>query len=216
MKIKICGLTREADIEYANIAAPDYIGFVFAQGRRRVSYETAAYLRERLAGGITPVGVFRNAPLADVAALYRQGVVTVAQLHGDEDATYIADLKRLCAVPVIKAVTVLSGGDAARAGASEADFLLLDSGGGTGLTFDWRLIGRREKPFFLAGGIGLDNIGRALDERPYAVDISSGAETEGVKDGDKMVALVRAVRERDVVRQVAADGDDRHERSGQA
>jgi phosphoribosylanthranilate isomerase len=196
MKIKICGLTREADIAYANIAAPDYIGFVFAPGRRNVSYETAALLRERLADGIVPVGVFRNAPIADIVALYRQGVVTVAQLHGDEDAAYIADLRRLCAVPVIKAVTVLSSGDTSRFDASEADFLLLDSGGGTGLPFDWNLIGKPEKPFFLAGGIGPGNIDRALDERPYAVDISSGAETEGVKDGEKMAALVRAVRKR--------------------
>jgi phosphoribosylanthranilate isomerase len=196
MKIKICGLTRAADIAHANSAAPDYIGFVFAESRRRVSYETAARLRAGLSVGVTPVGVFQNAPMQDIAALYRGGVIALAQLHGDEDADYISALKRLCAVPVIKAVTVRAPADAARFEASEADFLLLDSGGGTGRAFDWRLIGEREKPFFLAGGIGLGNIDGALDRRPYAVDISSGAETEGVKDGEKMAALVRRVRER--------------------
>jgi phosphoribosylanthranilate isomerase len=195
VKIKICGLTREADIARANRAAPDYIGFVFADGRRRVSPETAARLRAGLANGITPVGVFRNAPALDIAALYRGGVIAAAQLHGDEDAAYIAALKRICDLPVIKAVTVRARGDAARFEDSEADFLLLDSGGGTGLPFDWRLIGERKKPFFLAGGIGLLNIDAAMDMRPYAVDISSGAETGGVKDGEKMAALVRRLRE---------------------
>jgi phosphoribosylanthranilate isomerase len=199
MKIKICGLTREADIAQANRAAPDYIGFVFAKSRRRVSYETAARLRAGLARGIAPVGVFRNAPAREIADLYLGGVIALAQLHGDEDAAYIAALKELCGVPVIKAVVVRSPADAARFEDSEADFLLLDSGGGTGRPFDWDLIGargERRKPFFLAGGVGLHNIDAALDLLPYAVDVSSGAETEGVKDGEKMLALVRRVRER--------------------
>jgi phosphoribosylanthranilate isomerase len=196
MKIKICGLRREADIAYANAAAPDYIGFVFANSRRRVSYEEAARLRAGLSRGIAPVGVFQNAPARDIAALYRDGVITLAQLHGNEDDTYIAALKQLCGVPVIRAVVVRTPADAARRDGSEADFLLYDSGGGTGVAFDWNLIAGREKPFFLAGGIGPDNIEDALDRRPYAVDISSGAETDGVKDAEKMAALVRAVRER--------------------
>ena len=85
MKIKICGLFRSEDIDYVNEARPDYVGFVFAESRRQVSPEQAANLRSRLANGIVPVGVFVNAPAANIAALYRDGVISIAQLHGAED-----------------------------------------------------------------------------------------------------------------------------------
>jgi phosphoribosylanthranilate isomerase len=187
MKIKICGLFRDADIAYANEALPDYVGFVFAESRRRVSAQTAEKLRAGLDARIAPVGVFADAPADEIAALVKNGVIDLVQLHGREDDGYIAALRALCAAPIIQAGFR----------ETDADFMLLDNGsGGTGAAFDWNVIGARRKPFFLAGGIHLENIDRAMGFAPYAIDISGGAETDGVKDAEKMTALVRKARER--------------------
>lgn len=194
-KIKICGLFRSCDIDFVNEAMPDYIGFVFAESRRRVSPSEAAALRSRLKDGITPVGVFVNAHPEDIRELYGSGVIELAQLHGNEDIAYIQSLRRLCGIPVIKAVPVQKAGDILIWEAFPADYLLLDSGaGGTGRSFDWKLLVEARRPFFLAGGIGPGNIERALSLRPYCVDVSSGAETEGKKDPDKILQLVRKTR----------------------
>ena len=208
-KIKICGLFREDDIEAANEAGPDYIGFVFAPSRRRVSARQAAELRSRLREGITPVGVFVNIPPEEIAALYRDGVIGIAQLHGGEDGAYIAALKECTAaekrgaVPVIKVIKsgeleMMRAGSAALEHPScGADYLLFDSGGGTGKRFDWNIIANFDTlktPWFLAGGIDLHNIEQALTLKPIAVDVSSGAETNGVKDRDKMIRLTEIVR----------------------
>ncbi|GHU55583.1 N-(5'-phosphoribosyl)anthranilate isomerase [Spirochaetia bacterium] len=230
-KIKICGLFREDDIEAANEAGPDYIGFVFASSKRRVSARQAAELRNRLRDGITPVGVFVNTPVGhptqfppeEIAALYRDGVIGIAQLHGGEDGAYIAALKdctaaeKRGAVPVIKVIKsneleMMSAGSAALNHLSDgADYLLFDSGGaagnmngGTGKSFDWNIIANFGMvnargvqiaiPWFLAGGIDLHNIEQALALEPFAIDVSSGAETNGVKDRDKMIRLTAMVR----------------------
>jgi phosphoribosylanthranilate isomerase len=215
IKIKICGLFREADVEAANEAGPDFAGFVFAESRRRVSQAEASRLRSRLREGIISVGVFVNAPPEEVAALYRDGLIGMAQLHGGEDAAHIRRLKTLSAAgglaqfPVIKALRVdgLAGkgwdNPAADAISDAADYLLLDSGSGSGKRFDWSLLEHPSrdgvpdfrKPWFLAGGICRENIGLALSYRPFAVDVSSGAETNGIKDREKMIALVRMTRE---------------------
>ncbi|MDR3278457.1 MAG: phosphoribosylanthranilate isomerase [Oscillospiraceae bacterium] len=187
MKIKICGLFRDADVAYANETLPDYIGFVFAESRRRVSAQTAARLRAGLDARIAPVGVFADAPIEEVAALVRNGVIDWVQLHGHEDGGYLAALRALCPAPIIQAGFT----------ETDADFMLLDNGsGGTGAAFDWAVIGARQKPFFLAGGINLENIDRAMGFEPYAVDISGGAETDGVKSLEKIAALVQKARER--------------------
>jgi phosphoribosylanthranilate isomerase len=378
--IKICGLFREADIDFANEAGPDFIGFVFAESRRRVSPAQAARLRSRLREGIVPVGVFVNAPAEEIAALYRDGLIGMAQLHGNEDAAYIRRLKTLSAsggpapVPVIKVLRI--GGPEPAAGedgghfieeerknfnhgehgehgarkentrslfspcsssvysvysvvaflqnqrdfidekeinafalgedgghfieeerknfnhrehwlgeraAAAADYLLFDSGAGGGKPFDWNLLnaasvfsgagsaahplvtvtgfaggdgatpalrgwspgGARvkaaavkkspesgppsllpdapkdlscagavcgapavplsfrqhapacpyERPWFIAGGVDGGNIEKALALGPFGIDVSSGAETGGVKDREKMIALVRRVKE---------------------
>jgi phosphoribosylanthranilate isomerase len=204
-KIKICGLFREADVDFANEAGPDFIGFVFAESRRRVSIQKAGFLRSRLRDGIVPVGVFVNTPPKEIVALYRDGIIGMAQLHGREDAPYTCRLKTLSAagrtpIPVIKALRMggpaWTGWDdpALYAG---ADYLLLDSGSGSGKTFDWSLLGSSPSiplPWFLAGGVSMENIDRALSYMPSAVDVSSGAETDGVKDRQKITALVKRVR----------------------
>jgi phosphoribosylanthranilate isomerase len=199
--IKICGLFRDEDICYVNEAQPDFIGFVFATSRRQVTAEKAAKLRNDLREGITPVGVFVDAPAEEVAALYRDGVIAIAQLHGSESPEYIAELKERCAVPVIKAARVESREDIVRAVSCGADYLLLDHGsGGTGHRFDWALLGDEKYfdalsvPCFLAGGIDVNNIEEALSYRPFAVDVSSGAETDSVKDREKILRLVEQVR----------------------
>jgi phosphoribosylanthranilate isomerase len=197
-KIKICGLFRERDIDFVNEAEPDYIGFVFAKSRRQVSEPEALRLREKLKDSIIPVGVFVHAPLEQIASLYRNKVIAIAQLHGGEDEAYIAALKGLCPIPVIKVLAVEGPGIGGNGWEpSRADYLLFDSGsGGTGKSFDWSLINppRRQSLWFLAGGLKADNIADALDLNPYGVDVSSGVETHGVKDRDKIIPLVQLVR----------------------
>ncbi|MBE6905361.1 MAG: phosphoribosylanthranilate isomerase [Ruminococcaceae bacterium] len=194
-KVKICGLFRECDIDYVNEAMPDYIGFVFAKSPRQVSAETAKLLRNRLHPGIVPVGVFVNAEQEEILRLCTEHIIEMVQLHGQEDSLYIKTLKSRAGVPVIKAVR-MDAANTQRMLPSEADFLLLDSGkGGTGKAFDWGQIPAISQPYFLAGGINETNIRAAVHMHSYCVDISSGAETGGVKDKNKILRLVREVRE---------------------
>ena len=202
MNIKICGLFLDDDIDFVNEARPNYIGFVFAESRRQVRPAQAARLRQKLASAIIPAGVFVNAPVADIAALYRDGVIAVAQLHGTENTEYIARLKKESAaagnssILVIK--TIFSKDIAAGTRPPEnADFCLVDSGAGSGKTFNWNIItllGAIRQPLFLAGGINPENIKQAMALNPFAVDISSGAETDGVKDREKIIQLTEIVR----------------------
>ena len=196
-KIKICGLSRPADIEAANTLKPDYIGFVFAKASKRfVSPEQAAALRRALLPGISAVGVFVNESLDIIVRLLDSGVIDLAQLHGAESFEDVGALKRKTVKPVIQAFRVASPADVARAEASPADWILLDNGaGGTGQTFDWSLVAGVQRDYFLAGGLSPENVKEAIAAcRPFAVDASSGLETEGVKDALKMAAYVAAVR----------------------
>lgn len=198
-KIKICGLTRAEEIDAVNRLLPDYIGFVFADSRRRVTPDTARRLRERLDVRIKAVGVFVNWPVTAVAALSESGIIDIAQLHGDEDREYIMGLKQMTACPVIKAVRVRSAAQISEAEMLPCDMLLLDSFregiyGGSGESFDLSVIPGLAKPFFLAGGLNNENIGQAILKcRPFGVDISSGAETDGVKDEKKIRQIIRTV-----------------------
>jgi phosphoribosylanthranilate isomerase len=154
-------------------------------------------MRKRLADGITTVGVFVNEPRENIVRLVKSGVIGIAQLHGDEDEEYISRLRDEADCGIIKAVRVRSADDIPTATA--ADFLLFDafSGaayGGTGEMFDHSLI-KSDKPFFLAGGLNSDNIEAAVRKtKPYAVDLSSGIETDGFKDRDKILDIVRRIR----------------------
>lgn len=197
-KIKLCGLTRPCDIEAANELGPEYIGFVFAKGSRRYTdVDKAAGLRALLRPDISAVGVFVNEEPECVAALLKRGIIDVAQLHGGEDEAYIHRLRALTDAPIIKAFRVETERDVITAERSGADYILLDSGsGGTGTVFDWRLLRRMERPYFLAGGLNPDNAAQAVGAlHPYAVDVSSGIETNKLKDAEKMRAFVRAVRD---------------------
>ncbi len=199
-KIKICGLTRPEDIDAANELLCDYIGFVFApRSRRALTEDAAAKLKARLDGRIKAVGVFVNAPPEQIAGLLRAGVIDIAQLHGTEDEAYIARLRALCApegCELIQAFRVETERDIERAVQSTAEHILLDHGaGGTGERFDWALCSNVTRPFFLAGGLGPENAAEAARAaHPYALDVSSGVETDGKKDPEKMKEFVRAVR----------------------
>lgn len=195
-RIKLCGLTRPCDIGWVNQLLPEYIGFVFAeQSRRCLTPERAASLSALLDSRITPVGVFSDASPEQAAALVRAGIIQAVQLHGHEDAAYIARLRQLTACPVIQAFCIRTPADIQAANRSPADHVLLDSGGGTGVAFDHALLEGIRRPYFLAGGLTPENVAQAIRQlAPLGVDASSALETGGVKDLKKMTAFVSAVR----------------------
>ncbi len=198
-RIKLCGLTRPADIAAVNQLHPDYIGFVFApQSRRHVTEEAARALRRALQPGILTVGVFVDEPVENVAHLLESGLLDIAQLHGQESVAYLQSLRARTKKPLIQAFRIRRREDLTAAMDSAADHILLDAGAGQGRTFDWQLLHDFSRPYFLAGGLTPDNAAEAVQRlRPYALDVSSGVETDGVKDEKKMTAFVAAVRKED-------------------
>lgn len=195
-KIKICGLKSMEDISYVNELRPDYIGFVFLKGRARyVSPKQAGSLRKELDASIPAVGVFVNEPVEQVAALLNDGTIQMAQLHGNEDEAYVKTLRNLSSGSIIKAFIIKTKEDVEKALTFPCDYLLLDNGLGTGESFDWSLLENIERPFFLAGGLHSENVKDAIHLiHPFAVDVSSGVETEGKKDYEKIKAFISAVR----------------------
>lgn len=195
-KIKLCGLSRQCDIEWANELKPDYIGFVFwSKSKRNVSPEKAKELKALLSPDIKAVGVFVNEPVQNVAKLLNNNIIDIAQLHGSEDEEYISKLRTLTNKPIIKAFLLKSKDDAQKAEKSTADHILLDSGMGTGKGFDRSLLKNISRPYFLAGGLYPENVADAIETlSPFAVDVSSGIETDNFKDKNKMAAFVKAVR----------------------
>lgn len=196
MKIKICGLFRENDIEYANALMPDFIGFVFAdKSRRHVSIEKAKTLKKLLDRRISAVGVFVDAPIDYAASCVKENIIDAVQLHGSEDEKYILSIKKAAGCQVIKAFIVNGKADTlSRAKRSPADYILFDSGAGSGKTFDWKMLKAVKRPYFLAGGLSLQNAEAAIELRPYGIDVSSGVETDGVKDFDKMRLFTELAR----------------------
>ncbi len=197
-KIKICGLRRPEDIAYVNEAKPDFAGFIIdvPKSRRNVPREKVRELTALLSPEILPVGVFVNAPMETILSLVTDGTLKAVQLHGQESQSYLEELKKQVAVPLIRAFSIRSPEDLTEAEKSPADFVLLDNvAGGTGETFDWSLLSSFDRPFFLAGGLRLENITEAVSRfHPYALDLSSGVETDGYKDKEKIIAAVAAVR----------------------
>ena len=196
-KVKICGISRMEDIEAVNRILPDFIGFVFAPSRRRVDIKRASTLKKKLDSRIKAVGVFVNENVKTVSEIYQNGIIDLVQLHGDEDDEYIKQLKDNCGCPVIKAVSV---GDILPPLPVRPDYLLFDTlseqRGGAGQTFDWNILKEyRGLPYFLAGGLSIENADKAKHLlAPYCVDISSGVETAGAKDADKIEEFVNLIR----------------------
>lgn len=200
-KIKICGLSRLCDIDYVNMTMPDYIGFVFApRSKRYVSPSQAAQLKARLSPCIKAAGVFVDEEAENILDIAGRGIIDIIQLHGSEDDHYISKLKAVSDVPIIKAFSIKSKKDIQTAVLSSADYILLDNGaGGTGDTFNWSLISGVSRPYFLAGGLTPNNVEQAVAiNHPFAVDASSGVETDGVKDFNKIKAFIDTVRKSNI------------------
>lgn len=202
-QIKICGLTSREDIEAVNLYQPDYVGFVFAPSRRQVSIEKAHFLKDLLDLNIKAVGVFVNEPISSIIKLVNEGVIDVIQLHGDETGAYINELKQVITCPIFKAVRVQTQEQILKAEKTDCDMLLFDyynekdkQYGGSGKTFDYSLIPQLQKPFFIAGGLNNINIKQAiLQYKPFGVDISSGVETNGIKDEEKIKEIIKTIRQ---------------------
>ncbi len=203
VKVKICGLKTMADIKTANRLRPDFTGFVFYPlSKRYVSLIKARGLKAALARNIKTVGVFVNAPVEEIAAAADEGIINMVQLHGDENNAYITRLKAICTLPVIKAVRVKDEADIKRAAYFDCEYLLFDTYsrgayGGTGRQFDLRLLAAadKSKPYFLAGGLTPENVRQAIKTAaPYAVDVSGGVETDGVKDAAKIAAFIKQAK----------------------
>lgn len=211
-KIKLCGMMKPCDIEYANRVKPDFVGFIFANTRRKISAAQAKQFREALDAEIPAVGVFVNEDIPVITSLVQDGCIDMIQLHGEEDADYIRRLREICDVPVIKAVKVQTVEQIRQAAALPVDYLLLDTYrkgvlGGTGEAFDWELLREAKaaagdtaegalfgKPYFLAGGLHAGNLREAAALGSYGLDVSSGIETDGSKDFTKMVEVMELVR----------------------
>lgn len=191
-KIKFCGLRTLEDIDAANKILPEYVGFVFTpKSKRYVAPAQAIELRNALDKKIAAVGVFVNENVSTVAELLNAGIIDAAQLHGNETDDYIKNLRGLTGKPIIKA---FQADNIAAAELSLADYVLLDSGAGGGKVFDWTQINLRRE-YFLAGGLTVDNVGAAIELlHPFAVDVSSGIETDGRKDFNKMATFAEVVR----------------------
>lgn len=201
VKIKICGLRRMQDIDYVNHYKPDYIGYVFADTRRKVSDSEAAKMTAALDSAIIPTGVFVNESIEHIVSLCNENTIQCIQLHGDEDPSYIDRLCSQTDKPVIKAVRVQSTAQLIQYQDFPCDYLLLDTYvkdtyGGTGISFDRTLIPKKYRPFFLAGGLNPDNIIQAVNEcRPYCIDLSSAVETDGYKDPEKIKTVMDIINQ---------------------
>lgn len=206
MKIKICGLFREEDINYANELKPDYIGFVFAESKRKVGVEKAYNLKNKLDKEIKSVGVFVNDNLDFILNLIREKIIDIIQLHGNEDNDFLDNLKTKTNAKIIKFIPVENADSILNSLNIFSDFILLDNlKGGVGKTFNWNYLKEAfelnkkfievfNKKYFLAGGLNKENINEALKFNPYCVDLSGGLETDGIKDFEKMKYIINITK----------------------
>lgn len=188
-KIKICGLRRQADVDYVNELKPDYIGFILTNGfRRTIDIELAKELKARLSSDIQAVGVFVDDDIDKVNYCLDNGIIDIAQLHGNEAPDY-------CKMVNGRVIKVFKPNSFDKIDDYDVDFLLLDSGTGTGKAFDWSLIPKVDKPMFLAGGINADNIKEAIEKiNPFCIDLSSAVEVDGYKDYNKIKEILEIVK----------------------
>jgi phosphoribosylanthranilate isomerase len=189
IKLKICGLFRDEDIDFVNEFPPDFAGFVFAKSKRNVTPETARRLISKLSPEIIPVGVFKNETAENIKKIVEKTGIKFIQLHGEESENFIKTAKNQTKLPIIKAIK--PGGEIAQ----NADFLLFDSNNpGSGEAFDKSALPQTKKPFFIAGGINADNINEAISIAPFGIDLSSGVEINGVKNREKIKEIYTKIK----------------------
>lgn len=195
-KIKICGLMTEDDILCVNKLLPEYVGFMFWQpSKRYISVEKAGCFKALLDPRIKAVGVFLDQDVNEVIDIAKSGVIDVIQLHGSESDEYIKSIRDEVDLPIIKAFSVAKGADADTINKSPSDMVLIDSGrGGTGELFNWEFLKGIKREYFLAGGLSPKNAGEAVKTGAYALDVSSGVETDGKKDAEKIRRFITTVR----------------------
>ena len=197
-KVKICGISHDVEIGIMNELMPDYVGFNFcSKSKRFIAPEHAGLLRSKLKKGIKSVGVFENAKLDQVALTVETAGLDMVQLRGHETGEYIAVLREYIKCPIIRAFRVSTSMEAERAMYTTADYVMLDSGAGSGTKFDWGMIGSsKRRPYFLKDGLNPDNIQQALElsPQPYALDVSTGVESGSLKDYRKVMKFLQAVR----------------------
>ena len=197
-RIKICGLKTLADIELINEVRPEYCGFIvdYPKSHRSKTEEEVKILVSELVDEVVPVGVFVDPDPKLPIRMLKDGSIRIAQLHGSESDDTIRRVQEATGCQVIKAFIIESEADVERAVSSPADYVLLDKGRGEGAAFDWSLAKAITRPFFLAGGLNMDNISEALDVLdPFAVDISSGVETDRYKDPAKVREIIATIRD---------------------
>lgn len=195
-KVKFCSLRRIEDIEYVNELLPEYIGYIFSpKFKRYVAPETAEKMTGMLDRRIIPVGVFVNETQEYILNIVDDEIIRIIQLHGDESEDYIHSLKFKSGLAIIKYFKIESEEDIEKANNSSADYVLLEGGTpGNASEFDYSLLKKITRPYFLAGGLNPDNVSDTLKiTKPYCVDVSSGVESNGVKDFDKMKKFAEAV-----------------------
>ena len=195
-KIKICGLFRPEDIEAVNLYQPDFAGFIinFPKSHRNISPADLKQLKSKLDPRIKSVGVFVDRPLKEVRNLLEEGTIDIAQLHGSEDSDYIKALQT-GGNEVWKAFEIQDRSDLERAIGSPADKILLDAGKGQGRTFSWDILSGLKMDYILAGGLHSGNVEQAIRSlHPLGLDISSGVESDGLKDAKKIEVVIRIVR----------------------
>ena len=197
LKIKICGIYRPEDAAVINDVRPDYFGMIinFPKSHRNLTPEQARHIRSLVDPAIPAVGVFVNQPTDLICRLLKEDVIQIAQLHGQESTDEIIRIQQRTGKPVWKAFKVRAKEDIQAAKVSPADQILLDNGYGTGQVFDWNLAREMDRPFALAGGLNPDNLAEAIRTlHPSMVDLSSGVETDKVKDRGKIMRAAALVR----------------------
>ena len=194
-RVKICGINSPEDVEIVNELKPDYVSFAFYKNKRQVTYEKARKLKQILDKDIRVIGVFVDENTNVVASAANDDLLDVIEFHGNEGPGEIERIKAFTEKPIIQGFRIRSRADVELALDSHADSILMYSDSESGILMDWKLLMNVTRPYFLAGGLNADNIEKAIKIcHPFAVSVTTGVETDGIKDREKMAAFIKMAR----------------------